>query len=130
LQTVPAVNQVEFHPYLVQQDLLDYCHAKGRLTCTLTFVCCTHHSRVRLAGIVVTAYSPLGSSDSYTGKMEGAPSLLKSELVNDIANAVGRSPAQVLIRWAVQKGVVVRITPLFPPRTCDGLIACPLSHTS
>jgi hypothetical protein len=74
---------------------------------------------------VVTAYSPLGSSDSYTGKMEGAPSLLKSELVNDIAKAVERSPAQVLIRWAVQKGVVVRVTPFFPPRT---RLARPLTH--
>jgi diketogulonate reductase-like aldo/keto reductase len=85
-QTVPAVNQVEFHPYLVQQQLLDYCTAKG---------------------IVLTAYSPLGSSDSYTGKLEGAPSLLKCGVVNGIASEVGRSPAQVLIRWALQKGVVV-----------------------
>ncbi|ELR20746.1 aldehyde reductase [Acanthamoeba castellanii str. Neff] len=85
-QTVPAVNQVEFHPYLVQKELLDYCTAKG---------------------IVLTAYSPLGSSDSYTGKLEGAPSLLKCGVVNGIAAEAGRSPAQVLIRWAVQKGVVV-----------------------
>ncbi len=85
-QVVPAVNQVEFHPYLVQQQLLDYCTAKG---------------------IVLTAYSPLGSSDSYTGKLEGAPSLLKCGVVNGIAAEVGRSPAQALIRWALQKGVVV-----------------------
>lgn len=60
-------------------------------------------------GIVLTAYSPLGSSDSYTGAMPGAPSLLKNEVVNAIAGEVSRSAAHVLIRWAVQKGVVVRV---------------------
>jgi len=84
--SVPAVNQVELHPYLVQTELLEYCRGKG---------------------IIVTAYSPLGSSDSYSGSAPGAPSLLKNDTVNAIAGEVDRSPAQVLIRWAIQKGVSV-----------------------
>lgn len=84
-QTVPAVNQVEFHPYLHQKGLLDYCTDKG---------------------IVLTAHSSLGSPGSPAGQLEGA-SLLKNDIVNTIADEVSRSPAQILIRWAVQKGVSV-----------------------
>jgi len=83
---LPAVNQIEMHPLLIQQDLLDYCASKG---------------------IIITAYSPLGSGDSYTGAREDTPTLLKEEKVIQIAEDVGKTPAQVLLRWAIQKGVTV-----------------------
>ncbi len=62
-------------------------------------------------GIVLTAHSSLGSPGSPAGQLEGA-SLLKNDIVNTIADEVSRSPAQILIRWAVQKGVSVCLTPL------------------
>merc|ERR1719272_2271612 len=79
----PAVNQVELHPMWHQQGLLEACAAMG-----------TH----------LTAYSPLGSPDSASMiKHEGA-SVMESPVVQGVASATGRSAAQVLIRWAVQRG--------------------------
>ena len=81
---VPAVNQIELHPYLVQKSLLDYC---ARMD------------------IRVMGYSPLGSSSNRVPAQHGFP-LLRNPTVLDIAHAIGRTPAQVLIRWALQKNVI------------------------
>ncbi|KAJ3309552.1 hypothetical protein HDV04_005935 [Boothiomyces sp. JEL0838] len=75
----PAVNQVELHPYLPQNDLVQFCKEND---------------------IVVTAYSPLGSSP-------GPESVLNDPVVVDIAKRNGKTPAQVLISWAVKRGTVV-----------------------
>ncbi|KAK9465672.1 NADP-dependent oxidoreductase domain-containing protein [Lipomyces arxii] len=71
---IPAVNQVELHPYLPQEKLLAYCEAKG---------------------IHVTAYSPLGSTS--------AP-LQEDPIIQEIAKKAGKTPAQVLISWAITRG--------------------------
>ncbi|MFF0270867.1 aldo/keto reductase [Kribbella sp. NPDC004536] len=71
----PVVNQVQFSPFEYRAGLVDACEA---------------------AGVVVQAYSPLG-----TGKHLDGPVLSR------IAQATGHTPAQVLIRWAVQKGLSV-----------------------
>lgn len=73
--TIPAVNQVEFSPYLYQKDLLEYCRSHG---------------------IQLEAYSPLTKARRLSD-----PRLLK------IGSRYNKTPAQVLIRWALQKGTVV-----------------------
>ena len=75
-QTVPAVNQVEFHPYLYQKELLAYCREQG---------------------IVIQAYSPLTHGER----------LKDPKLVTLAKNYPGKSPAQILIRWALQHETVV-----------------------
>lgn len=75
-ETVPAVNQVEFHPYLYQQDLLAFCQAKG---------------------IVIEAYSPLTHGER----------LKDPKLVAVAKRYEAKSTAQILIRWALQHGLVV-----------------------
>lgn len=73
--TIPAVDQVEFHPYLYQKDLLEFCRSQT---------------------IQLEAYSPLTK-----GIKLNDPQLV------DIASKYSKSPAQVLIRWALQRGVIV-----------------------
>jgi len=73
----PVVNQVELHPLLAQRKLVGVCTRKG----------------VRCVG-----YSPLGHSKT---------DLLEHPEVVAVAKDVGRSPAQVLLRWNVQRGVGV-----------------------
>jgi diketogulonate reductase-like aldo/keto reductase len=82
----PAVNQVELHPLLRQNGLLSAC-AK--------------------LGVHVTAYSPLGSSDSETIFSHNGASLLSHETIVEVAKEVGKSTAQVCIRWALQRGTSV-----------------------
>lgn len=83
----PEVNQVEMHPYLQQDQLLAYC---------------------RHNNILVTAYSPLGSSDRPdTMKNEDEPSLLENEVIVEIAEKHGATPAQILIAWAVKRNTLV-----------------------
>ena len=72
---LPAANQVEFHPYHYQKDLLEYCNSKN---------------------IVIEAYSPL----VHAKRMD-------EERLVAISEEIGKTPAQILIRWAIQRGMVV-----------------------
>lgn len=75
-ETLPAVNQVEFHPFIYEQqkELLEFCKQQG---------------------IVVEAYSPLSRMSSE-----------KSALIADIAATYARSEQQIVLRWNVQHGTV------------------------
>ncbi|AYV55241.1 aldo/keto reductase [Leptospira kmetyi] len=74
-QITPAVNQVEYHPFLNQVDLFDYCKKHK---------------------IQLEAYSPLAHGQ----KIED-PKIAK------IAKQYGKTPAQILIRWAIEQDIVV-----------------------
>ncbi|XP_073327412.1 aldose reductase-related protein 2 [Pagrus major] len=85
----PAVNQVELHPYLVQKDLIEFCKSKN---------------------ITLTAYSPFGSPERPPEMFRGETDphkLLDDPVVADIAKKHRHSPAQVLLRYHVQQGIVV-----------------------
>ncbi|KAH0838037.1 NADP-dependent oxidoreductase domain-containing protein [Lanmaoa asiatica] len=83
----PQVLQVELHPYLAQQGLVDLC---------------------KTLGIAVTAYSSFGPQ-SYLelGMAKDSTSLLQHNLVAGIAAAHGKTTAQVLLRWATQREIAV-----------------------
>ncbi|XP_066256161.1 glyoxal reductase-like [Euwallacea similis] len=74
----PAVNQVEWHPHYHPQDLLDLC---------------------RKEEILLQTYSSLGGT--------GNPDLIKDLKVESIARKLGKSPAQVLLRWALQQNLAI-----------------------
>jgi D-xylose reductase len=85
----PAVLQIELHPYLQQREIT---------------LLCKHE------GIALTAYSSFGP----TGFVETdpeiaalAPPLMQHDLIKEIASKVGKTPAQVLLRWATQRGLAV-----------------------
>ena len=83
----PAVNQVESHPFLQQTELLDYCDSKS---------------------IALTSYSPLGSKDRAGFLLnKDEPSLLDNPVINKIAVKHNATPAQVLIKWQIQRNIVV-----------------------
>jgi len=83
----PAVLQVELHPYLVQEKLVRFCRENG---------------------IGVTGFSPLGAPSYVPIGMAGpGESALEEPAVREAARRVGRTPAQVLLRWAVQRGTAV-----------------------
>lgn len=82
----PAVLQVELHPYLQQPRLLEFCKRQG---------------------IVVTAFSPLGAGSYRELGMDKGDRVLEEELFEKIGKRVGRSSAQVVLRWGVQRGCAV-----------------------
>lgn len=70
-----SVNQVEFHPYLYQRELLEFCKKNG---------------------VILTAYSPLAQ-----GKIFG------DTIIASVAKKNNKTPAQVCLSWAMQKGAIV-----------------------
>ncbi len=73
----PAINQIELHPRLQQQKLRDYCANKG---------------------IHIESWSPIGGTGG---------NLLKDPLLALIAEKHKKSPAQIVIRWHIQLGLIV-----------------------
>jgi len=83
----PAVLQIESHPYLTQEKLLRFCREED---------------------IAVTAFSPLGSlSYLELGMANERESVLDTDVVRGIASQVNRTPAQVVLRWGVQRGTAI-----------------------
>lgn len=93
----PAIVQVECHPYLPEWELLDFC---------------------REHGIVLLAFAPLGHG------ME--PSVLRDPVIMDIAQREGRTPAQVALAWAVQRGAAILTTSTHPGHIRENLDVSPL----
>ena len=77
---VPAINQIEIHPYLQQPALFEFCLSKG---------------------IQLTAYSPLGNNQT------GEPRTVDDAKVHEVAKTLGKDPGQVLVSWGVQRGHIV-----------------------
>jgi diketogulonate reductase-like aldo/keto reductase len=83
----PAVIHVESHPYLPEWELLNYCKQNG---------------------IVLQAFAALGHSSE--------PNLLEDPVITTIAKRINRTPAQVLLAWAIQRGTAPLTTSKTPSR--------------
>jgi diketogulonate reductase-like aldo/keto reductase len=83
----PAVVHVESHPYLPEWELLNYCKKNG---------------------IVFQAFAALGHSSE--------PRLLEDPVITAIARRVNKTPAQVLLAWAIQRGTALLTTSKTPSR--------------
>lgn len=102
----PAMNQIELHPYLQQEAMLAFCRERG---------------------ILVTAYSPLGSGDRPTGmKKSDEPTLLDHPVILRIAAKHGITPAQVLLAWGLGRKTVVIPKSVNPERLRQNLAAADL----
>ncbi|OYO02689.1 aldo/keto reductase [Enemella evansiae] len=80
----PAVNQIEVHPTLTQDAMVDFDKSKG---------------------IVTEAWSPLGQAKD-----------LENPVITELAQQLGRTPAQVILRWHLQRGLVVFPKSVTPKR--------------
>lgn len=82
--------QIECHPYLNQQKLIDFCRDQK---------------------IEVTAYSPLGSAPprigGHSGVIENRKKIMEDPLVKNLAFKYGKSVAQILIRYQIQRNLIV-----------------------
>jgi 2,5-diketo-D-gluconate reductase A len=97
---VPAVNQVELHPYFAQRDV----QAKD-----------AEH------GILTQAWSPIGGITFYPGWGDDRRSVLEDPVIRELAEVHGRTPAQVLLRWHVQAGRSAIPKSVTPSRIAENL---------
>jgi aldehyde reductase len=83
----PSVVQIESHPYLPETEVLTFCKTNG---------------------LVMLAFAPLGHGIK--------PGVLEDPVILAAANRVNKTPAQVLLAWAIQRGTAVLTTPKSPAR--------------
>jgi len=83
----PSVVQIESHPYLPETEILEFCKANG---------------------VVMLAFAPLGHGIK--------PGVLEDPVIVAIARRVNKTPAQVLLAWAIERGTAVLTTPKTPGR--------------
>ena len=99
-EVVPAVNQIEVHPYFRQSQLLEVNSEHGILT---------------------QAWSPIGGITFYPGYGEDRRSTLQDPTINEIATAYGKTPAQVMLRWHLQQGRQAIPKSVTPSRMAENL---------
>ncbi|MGQ4515663.1 aldo/keto reductase [Streptomyces sp. DW26H14] len=80
---VPAVNQIELHPYFTQPAAQAANTSRGTLT---------------------QAWSPIGGITFYPGYGDDRRSVLADSTVQDIAATLDKTPAQIMLRWHIQQG--------------------------
>ena len=95
---VPAVNQIEVHPYFAQRDVQDFGAEHGILT---------------------QAWSPIGGITFYRDGSHG--STLEDPVIADIATAHAKTPAQVMLRWGIQQGRSVIPKSTKPARIAENI---------
>jgi 2,5-diketo-D-gluconate reductase A len=95
-ETVPAVNQIEVHPYFRQTGLLDYDTEQG---------------------ILNQAWSPIGGITFYRDGSKG--STLQDPVIGAIADTHGKTPAQVMLRWHLQQDRQVIPKSVTPSRIAE-----------
>lgn len=93
----PAVVQIESHPYLPEPEILEYCKERG---------------------IVLLAFAPLGHG------IKAGP--LEDPAVLAVAARVSKTPAQVLLAWAIQRGTALLTTPKTAARARENFDVSPL----
>ena len=89
-EIVPAVNQVECHPYLQQKELKAFCKEHG---------------------IYLEAYSPLMNGNKVLG----------DEVIKELAEQYGKTPAQIILRWQLQTDVIVIPKTVTPSRMKENI---------
>ena len=101
-KVIPAVNQVELHPFFIQRELRDA------------------HQRL---GIVTQAWAPIGGV--YLRKPQAAPKAAKSPLehpvVVEVAAKYGKTPAQVVLRWHIGHGLSAIPKSVRPERIAENI---------
>jgi diketogulonate reductase-like aldo/keto reductase len=95
---VPAVNQIELHPFFTQRAVQDFDAAHG---------------------IVTQAWSPIGGITFY--RDSGHTSALEDPTITALAAAYGKSPAQVMLRWGLQQGRSVIPKSTRPTRIAENI---------
>lgn len=88
----PAANQIEIHPYFQQEELVKWSKEQG---------------------IVIEAYSPLGNN------IYNLPRAVDDPKIDELAKSLGKEPAQVIVSWLVQRGIVVLPKSVTPSRIKD-----------
>lgn len=101
----PEMNQIELHPFLPQETLVKFCLDNG---------------------LLVTAYSPLGSPDSRAERHQNDPKLIDNPVVAAIAEKHGAGVGQILIAWSISRGIAVIPKSVNHARIIDNLKASDL----
>lgn len=94
----PVMNQIELHPYNSQVELIEFCQYKD---------------------IAVTAYSPLGRQGVTTIK---GPKLFDEQIVKHIATKHTKTPAQILLNWAISRGTIPIPKSATPERVRENIV--------
>ena len=98
---IPAVNQIELHPYFSQKQLRET------------------HSKL---GIVTQAWSPIGGVLRYSGgQPDTSKTLLKNPTIIKLAEKYAKTPAQIILRWHVDHGIAIIPKSVHPSRIAENL---------
>lgn len=93
----PVCNQFEVNPLWQNEELVNFCHSEN---------------------IAVVAYAPLGAPDRGWSKTED-PKPLQHPLILEMATRCNKTPAQVILRWLIQRNIIVIPKSVTPSRIAE-----------